>query len=75
MPVLFTHFGEEWIRGSERCLLDLLTHIDRRQFAPIVWCNAEKLAEEVRKLGLPVHLGTFHLLLDWTPPRFDVPHF
>jgi glycosyltransferase involved in cell wall biosynthesis len=75
VPVLFTHFGEEWIRGSERCLLDLLTHIDRRKFAPIVWCNAQALATEVRKLDLPAYVSTFHLLFDWTPPRFDVAHY
>ena len=26
--ILYTHYGENWIRGSERCLLDLLTHLD-----------------------------------------------
>ena len=28
-PVLLVHYGEDWIRGSERCLLDLLAHLDR----------------------------------------------
>ncbi|MGL6500473.1 hypothetical protein ACSZOJ_19715 [Aeromonas dhakensis] len=33
-PILLVHYGENWIRGSERCLLDLLAHLDRSRFAP-----------------------------------------
>jgi len=69
-PILFTHYGEEWIRGSERCLLDLLTHLDRNRFRPILWCNAEMLAAEVRKLDIPVEVTPFTILFHWVPPRF-----
>jgi glycosyltransferase involved in cell wall biosynthesis len=69
-PILFTHYGEEWIRGSERCLLDLLTHLDRRRFAPVVWCNADTLARAVRDLDLPVAVSPFSILFDWRPPRY-----
>jgi glycosyltransferase involved in cell wall biosynthesis len=31
------------VRGTTRCLLDLLAHIDRRRFEPIVWCNRPML--------------------------------
>ena len=75
VPILFAHFGANWLRGSERCLLDLLTHIDRTRYRPIVWCNAPILAEQVRKLDLPVELSRFTILLHWTPPRFDVPNY
>ena len=34
--ILFTHYGEDQIRGSERCLLDLIAHLDRERFAPMV---------------------------------------
>ncbi len=27
-PILFTHYGDRWIRGSEQLLLDLLRHLD-----------------------------------------------
>ena len=73
--ILFTHFGKEWIRGSERALLDLLTHIDRRRFQPVVWCNAETLASEVRALEIPVHVSKFSILLDWVPPRYDIVRY
>jgi glycosyltransferase involved in cell wall biosynthesis len=69
------HYGEEWIRGSERCLLDLLRHINRDRFRPIVWCNAETLAAEARNLDVPVEVDRFTLLLGWTRPRFDVANY
>ncbi len=74
-PILFTHYGENWIRGSERCLLDLLTHIDRDRFQPIVWCNTPVLAAAIRELGVPVHQSTFSILLHWTPPRYDLVRY
>jgi L-malate glycosyltransferase len=75
VSILFAHFGANWIRGSERCLLDLLTHLDRTRYRPIVWCNAPVLAEQVQKLDVPVELSRFTILLHWTPPRFDVASY
>lgn len=69
-PILFVHYGEDWIRGSERCLLDLLAHVDRDRFAPLVWCNGAMLADEVRALGVPVRVSPFSVLLLWDPPRW-----
>jgi hypothetical protein len=71
-PILLTHYGEEWIRGSERCLLDLLAHLDRSRYRPLVWCNADTLAREVRALDVPAVVTPFAILLDWAPPRFGV---
>ena len=42
--ILFAHDGEDWIRGSERCLLDLVARLDRDRFHPVVWCNAPTLS-------------------------------
>ncbi|HVE77595.1 MAG TPA: glycosyltransferase family 4 protein [Gemmatimonadaceae bacterium] len=55
--VLFVHEGEDWIRGSEQCLLDLVARIDRRRFRPVVWCNSPVLADAVRALDAPVLVG------------------
>ncbi|MCP3870943.1 MAG: glycosyltransferase family 4 protein [Gammaproteobacteria bacterium] len=74
-PILFTHYGSEWIRGSERCLLDLLTYIDRCRYAPVVWCNSKAMAEATRELDIPVHESNFSLLFGWRSPRFDIPAF
>ena len=70
--ILFAHYGEDWIRGSERCLLDLLTHIDRTVFQPVVWCNSNVMAKEVKKLGIEVSVDRFSILLGWGLPRFDM---
>jgi hypothetical protein len=55
-PILFAHYaGIDWIRGSTRCLLDLLTHIDRTRFAPVVLCNQPAILDAVRALDVPAH--------------------
>jgi glycosyltransferase involved in cell wall biosynthesis len=54
-PILFAHDGQDWMRGSERCLLDLVETIDRTRFRPVVWCNAPTLADAVRAAGAEVH--------------------
>jgi len=73
--ILFTHYGDEWIRGSERCLLDLLSHLDRNCFKPIVWCNSETMAAEVQHIDVPVIRSDFPLLLGWQQPRFAIKAF
>ncbi len=72
VPILHVHYGDEWIRGSERCLLDLLRGMDRSRFTPQVWCNAHTMADAVRELDIPVQVHPFPILFGWTPPRFDV---
>lgn len=71
-PILLTHFGEDWLRGSERCLLDLLTHLDRDRFQPLVWCNSPVMAEAVTALAVPVVQSRFPVLFGWQAPRFDL---
>lgn len=54
-PILFVHHGQQWIRGSERCLLDIIEHLDRTQFRPVVWCDSSTLAREAAALDAVVH--------------------
>jgi glycosyltransferase involved in cell wall biosynthesis len=54
-PILFTHFGDAAIRGSEQVLLDLFTALDRSRFRPILWCNAALLAERAQALDVVTH--------------------
>ena len=49
--ILFVHSGSDGIRGSEQCLLDLVTHLDRNRFRPVVICNREVVADAVVALG------------------------
>jgi len=69
--ILFVHYGSNWIRGSERCLLDLLAQLNRQQFTPVVWCNSPLMAEQVQKLQIAVICQPFPLLFGWRAPRFD----
>lgn len=69
--ILFTHFGDNWIRGSERCLLDLISHLDKSKFTAILWCNQEMMAQEAEKLGIIVYRNNFPVLLGWVAPRFN----
>ena len=73
--ILFIHYGENAIRGSERCLLDLVWHIDRKVFTPIVWCNSECLAEEVGKLNVKVIKTDFGMMLCGNHSQFDFGMF
>lgn len=70
--ILFVHYGDEWIRGSERCLLDLIKHIDTNQFTPIIWCNNKKLATEVKSLDIKCITSTFNILLGWNKSRYNI---
>ncbi len=74
-PILLTHYGEDWIRGSERCLLDLLTYLNRERFSPVVWCNAPALARELGALDVPVHQSRFTILGHWNRPRWDLANY
>lgn len=38
-------------------MLDLVAHVDRARFRPIVWCNAPAVAEAAAALGATVHLA------------------
>ncbi len=72
VPILFVHYGDEWIRGSERVLLDLLANLERRQFSAVVWCNGREMSEAVRKLGFPVYRSRFDVLLTSIKPNYRV---
>lgn len=59
--ILFTHYGDNWIRGSERCLIDLLKHLDRDRFEPVVFCNSAVFADKIQHLNVTVYQAEFPL--------------
>jgi len=73
--ILFVHYGEEWIRGSERCLLDLLCNIDRSHYHPILWCNSNKMAQEAKLLNVEVIEEKFTILFGWKKPKLDIINY
>jgi glycosyltransferase involved in cell wall biosynthesis len=72
VTLLFVHYGENWIRGSERCLLDLIRHLDPARYRAVLWCNSPAMARAAENLPVTVHHSDFPLLLGWNSPRFDL---
>lgn len=69
--ILFAHSGRDWIRGSERCLLDLIARLDRTQFTPVLACESRILADEARALGAAIeHVPEWRD--GWRPPMEQV---
>lgn len=52
LDVLFVHYGAPWLRGSENCLLELVTRLDRNCFRPRVLCNQEVLRAALEARGV-----------------------
>jgi glycosyltransferase involved in cell wall biosynthesis len=73
--ILFTHYGDNQIRGSERCLLDLVKHLDRSRFIPVVWCNSELLAHEMKALDVVVYRADFPILFGGVAGKYDFRGF
>ncbi|HDM8197663.1 TPA: glycosyltransferase [Vibrio harveyi] len=70
--ILYVHYGDNWIRGSEVVLLDLITNIDHDQYQPIVWSNCEPLIEKCQSLGIEAEHSNFSLVGGWNTPRWDI---
>src|SRR6185503_5532518 len=75
LSILFTHFGDHWIRGSERILLNLAAHLDRTRFTPVVWCNGGPLAGLMREAGVTVHESDFASFFGYNAPPFDLSRY
>jgi glycosyltransferase involved in cell wall biosynthesis len=74
--ILFAHYGENWIRGSERVLLDIVAHLDRDRWRPIVWCNTPAMADAACALDVQVTQFTFPLFFqDGSPPYHPLAYF
>ncbi len=53
--VLYVHQGRDWIRGSERCMLDLAAGLDRTRFLPVLASNSSAVNRAAVALGIAVH--------------------
>ena len=71
IPVLFTHFGDQWIRGSEMLLLDLLKGLNKSLVRPVVWCNGDLMAKATRDAGFPTFQTDFRIMLDYGAQKPD----
>ncbi len=73
--ILFVHYGDNWIRGSESCLLQLVENLDKNKYQPLVWCNSDALFQQLRQRHIPVMKSTFSILFGWTKPKFNVSNY
>lgn len=59
--LLIVHYGDDWIRGSEACLLNLLDSLST-SFKPVVWTNNQVLVHELTTKGIAVISSNFELI-------------
>lgn len=71
MSILYVHYGDDWIRGSEVVLLDLLILVKQHGYYPVLWCNSAILANKAASLGIEVIIDNFVCLGYWTQPKWD----
>ncbi len=69
--ILYVHYGENWLRGSEIVLLDLLKSAKENHYSPVLWCNSKVLAKHAASLGIEVIVDDFVCLGYWTVPKWN----
>ncbi|ULN62871.1 glycosyltransferase [Vibrio gigantis] len=70
--ILYVHYGDNWIRGSEACLINLIETLDRSRYTPIIWSNCGPLVEHFSAARDTSYYTPFNLLLGWRIPQFSV---
>lgn len=70
--VLFIHYGDDWIRGSERCLLDTLNAYRAENIRTILWCNSRTLQQEANKVGACVYRSSMSILFGYDKTRWNI---
>jgi glycosyltransferase involved in cell wall biosynthesis len=68
IPLLFVHFGDDWIRGSEVCALNLLNNLDSR-FVAVLWTNNCAMASAARRAGITVEFDRFDIAVSFDSSR------
>lgn len=69
--ILLVHYGDDWIRGSERCLLDLVNYLSSKDYNLLVWTNNRTLCKQLELMNIKNELHQFPLLFGWRAPHFD----
>ncbi len=71
--LLFLHYGEEWVRGSENCLLALVPRLAARGYRTRVVCNAAVLRDALSARGVDaVQLHLPEIMVDGPDVRLEV---
>ncbi|EKO3400400.1 glycosyltransferase [Vibrio fluvialis] len=75
IKLLYVHYGDNWLRGSEICLLNLLKSLDTRRFKAILWTNNRMLHQKAQELGITSELDAFGILMGWREQRITLTQF
>ena len=70
--ILYVHYGDDWIRGSEVVLLDMLKSALAKGYRPILWCNSQVLTNKAQALGIEVITEPLYVLAYWLTPRWHI---
>jgi len=70
--ILFIHYGDNWIRGSERCLLDTLNACNQAGIRTTLWCNSPLLQQEANKLGACVYQSPMAVIFGYNNTRWNI---
>ncbi|REL28008.1 glycosyltransferase [Thalassotalea euphylliae] len=73
--VLYVHFGDNWLRGSEIVLLDVINNAQQQGYQPVLWCNSQVLADQAEQLGIEVVCQPMVCLGYWLEPKWQVIAF
>jgi len=73
--ILFVHSGGQWLRGSERVLLDSIQHLDRSRFTPLAWTNCAPLERLLADHGVRSEIDRFSVLFDRRRPALDIANY
>lgn len=71
MNVLFVHYGDELIAGSEVALLEMLRHFPRQDVTPLLWCNGRAMQRAAEAIDIPVFRDDFTFYFDYASPPFS----
>ena len=70
--ILYVHYGQDWIRGSEIVLLDVLREAKQNGYKVYLWCNSSLLATSAREYVDKVCCEPLVCLGYWTKPRWNI---
>ncbi|NOH98656.1 glycosyltransferase family 4 protein [Vibrio sp. 99-70-13A1] len=69
--ILYVHYGDNWIRGSEVCLINLIDSLNKERYTPFLWTNCPALLHHYEGHNITSELSAFPLIGGWQSPRFD----
>ena len=72
MKILFVHYGDDWLAGSEIALLEMIRGLRRQDIAPFLWCNAPALERAALEAAIPVWRDPFAHYFDYSSPPFSL---